>query len=92
MIRLPSISAAALAGVCAACVFATSVAAVVVGAFARVIDQIWWIECGQGRLLAVHDPHDVRGLGAVAAEQAVVTQEPEVAGFGDGLGLNFRRQ
>ena len=46
---------------------------------AVVVDQIWWISCEQDRLLVVHDADDVIRLGAVAAQQAMIAQQPQIA-------------
>ena len=47
---------------------------------AVVVDQIGRIGGEQDRLLTVHHPDDVLGLGAVAAQQPVLAEQPQVAG------------
>ena len=46
---------------------------------AVVVDEIRWIGREQDRLLAVHDADDVIGLGAVAAQQPVIAEQPQIA-------------
>jgi hypothetical protein len=45
----------------------------------------------QRRAVIAHDAGDGGGVGAVAAEQAVLAEQPEVAGAGDGLARRIRR-
>ena len=55
----------------------------VVGPLAGVIDEVGRIGCDERGCLARHDAVHVGELRAVAAEQAVVAEDPEVAGLRD---------
>src|SRR5512132_290045 len=48
-----------------------------VGAVVR--HQIRWITCEENRLLIVHDADDVVRLGAVAAQETVIAEQPQIA-------------
>src|SRR5207244_10680514 len=85
-----------VAGVCVLLVVPVLVAVglPLVGAGRRVVTacvvyQVRWVGRQQRCQLTVHEAVNVLGVGRVAAEQAVITQEPEVTWLGDGLSFRF---